>query len=86
MGEMGRAFDGGYAEYASVREDMLMPVPKGLTPEEARIIGDFVSSDISGGIDYGMHTCLYQKNTMPGRNNSGADHVVGSLSEIKRIL
>ena len=57
-----------------------------LAPEEVIIIGDSISSDISGGIDYGMHTCLYQKNIMPGRNNSGADHVVGSLSEIKRIL
>ena len=50
------------------------------------IIGDSISSDISGGINYGMHTCLYQKNTTLGRNNSGADHVAGSLSEIKRIL
>ena len=58
----------------------------GLTPDEVIIIGDSISSDISGGIDYGMHTCLYQKNDMPERNNSGADHVVGSLSEIKSIL
>ena len=57
-----------------------------LAPEEVIIIGDSISSDISGGTDYGMHTCLYQKNTIPGRNNSEADHVVGSLSEIKRIL
>ena len=57
-----------------------------LTPEEVIIIGDSVSSDISGGIDYGMHTCLYQKNAMSEPVDSGADHVVNSLSEIKDIL
>ena len=57
-----------------------------LEPEEVIIIGDSVSSDISGGREYGMHTCLYQKNEMPVRSNSEADHVVNSLSEIKDIL
>ena len=57
-----------------------------LAPEEVMIIGDSISSDISGGIEYGIHTCLYQKNKIPERNNSGADHVVGSLYDIKRIL
>ena len=57
-----------------------------LTPEEAIIIGDSVSSDISGGINYGMHTCLYQKNMMSEQSKSKADHVVSSLSEIKNIL
>ena len=33
----------------------------GLLPEEVIIIGDSISSDISGGLDYGMRTCLYQK-------------------------
>jgi 2-haloacid dehalogenase len=57
-----------------------------LTPEEVIIIGDSISSDISGGIDYGMHTCLYQKNAIPEQSDSGADYVVNSLSEIKNIL
>ena len=57
-----------------------------LTPEEVIIIGDSVSSDISGGIEYGMHTCLYQKNAMSEPVDSGAEHVVSSLSEIKNIL
>lgn len=57
-----------------------------LVPEEVIIIGDSVSSDISGGIDYGIHTCLYQKNIMPGQGDSGAEHVVSSLTEIKDIL
>ena len=57
-----------------------------LAPEEVIIIGDSISSDISGGIDYGMRTCLYQKNAMHARSNTGADYVVNSLSEIKTIL
>ena len=57
-----------------------------LAPEEVIIIGDSISSDISGGRDYGMHTCLYQKNAMSEPVDSGADHVVNSLTEIKDIL
>ena len=53
-----------------------------LVPEEVIIIGDSVSSDISGGVDYGIHTCLYRKNTMSEPDNFGADYVV----EIRNIL
>ena len=57
-----------------------------LKPEEVIIIGDSVSSDISGGIDYGMRTCLYQKDVMPERGDHGADHVINDLADIKKIL
>ena len=57
-----------------------------LMPEEAMMIGDSISSDISGGRDYGMRTCLYRKGTTPERDVSGADYVVSSLAEIKNIL
>ena len=57
-----------------------------LAPEEVIIIGDSISSDISGGIDYGMHTCLYQKSEFPEMGDSGAEHVVRNLAEIKNIL
>ena len=57
-----------------------------LNPEEVMIIGDSVSSDISGGSDYGMHTCLYQKQAVSGCGDFGADYVVSSLVEIKSIL
>ena len=58
----------------------------GLAPEEVIIIGDSTSSVISVGRDYGMRTCLYQKNMMSEQSCSGADHVVNRLSEIKNIL
>lgn len=57
-----------------------------LLPEETIIIGDSISSDISGGIKYGMHTCLYKNNTLSDENIFRADHVVSSLSEIEQIL
>ena len=57
-----------------------------LEPEEMMIIGDSISSDISGGHDYGMHTCLYQKSETPERGDHGAEYVVESLAEIKNIL
>ncbi len=57
-----------------------------LAPDEVIIIGDSISSDISGGIDYGMQTCLYQKNELHDPNNIKADYVVISLVQIKNIL
>ena len=58
----------------------------GLIPGEMMIIGDSISSDISGGKNYGMLTCLYLKNSSPDYDNSGADYAVSSLAEIKNIL
>jgi len=57
-----------------------------LAPEEVIIIGDSISSDISGGLEYGIHTCLYNKYKTADRSDSGADHVVCSLAEIKNLL
>ncbi len=57
-----------------------------LAPEETIIIGDSVSSDISGGRGYGMHTCLYRKDGKPECGDPGADHVVSRLAEIKKFL
>ena len=57
-----------------------------LIPEETMIIGDSVSSDISGGRAYGMRTCLYQKDAAPESGRSGADYVIRYLPDIKNIL
>ena len=57
-----------------------------LAPEEVIIIGDSISSDISGGLDYGLRTCLYKKDVRPEHNTYKADYVVSSLAEIKDIL
>lgn len=57
-----------------------------LSPDETIIIGDSVSSDISGGIAYGMHTCLYRKGLPADNDRSGAEYTVSSLAEIHNIL
>ena len=57
-----------------------------LEPGEVIIIGDSLSSDMSGGIEYGMHTCLYQKNSRTEREYPGVDYVISSLAEINNIL
>ena len=58
----------------------------GLLPDETIIIGDSVSSDIRGGIAYGMHTCLYQKSPVFDTDIAKPDYVVENLAEIKQIL
>ena len=57
-----------------------------LKPDEVIIIGDSVSSDMSGGIEYGMCTCLYQKNALTESENPKVDYVISSLANIKNIL
>ena len=57
-----------------------------LMPKECMIIGDSISSDISGGRDYGMRTCFYQKDATPACDHSGADYIVSRLLDIKKIL
>ena len=32
-------YDGGYAEYARVRGEVVIPIPKGFTPESAMMVG-----------------------------------------------
>lgn len=49
---------GGYAEYANVRHDMLMPIPKGLTFEEAAALPEayatsYLNLFIEGGLQAG---------------------------------
>lgn len=58
----------------------------GLLPEETMIIGDSKSSDISGGIGYGMKTCHYRKGIESGVDASGMHYTVGSLAAISKIL
>ncbi len=56
-----------------------------LQPEEVMIIGDSLTSDISGGRNAGMRTCLY----CPGGHAAEpcpADHAVSMLADIREIL
>lgn len=57
-----------------------------LAPEEAMIIGDSETSDISGGADYGMHTCLYLKKPSQAPVSTRAEYVIEDLLDIRSIL
>ncbi len=53
-------------------------------PHEALCIGDSLTSDMKGGIDYGMKTCYYRHNhkrKLPEEASSKIDIVVDSLHE-----
>lgn len=57
-----------------------------LMPEEAIMIGDSVTSDIAGGRNYGMKTCLYTRGQKCASDCGKADFVVSDLSDIMKIL
>ena len=57
-----------------------------LTPDACIIIGDSLTSDMAGGLAYGMQTCLYTKTPRTAEETAGITYVVSSLDEIKRIL
>ncbi len=56
----------------------------GITKEESILIGDSLSADIKGGINYGIKTIWYNFEKI--KVNSPADYTVNSLEEIKNIL
>lgn len=57
-----------------------------LTPQEALVVGDSITSDIAGGAAYGMQTCLYLPQPGPAAPNPAPDHVVTDLRDIGAIL
>jgi HAD superfamily hydrolase (TIGR01549 family) len=57
-----------------------------ILPCEIMIIGDSLSSDMSGGIRSGMQTCFYNPNKRPIPLEMHLNYQVTSLKEIKNIL
>lgn len=57
-----------------------------LLPEESIMIGDSLTSDIRGGIDYGMKTCFYNRKKKEIPAGFLIDYQVSSLDEICRFL
>lgn len=57
-----------------------------LMPEETIIIGDSIASDIAGGQNYGMQTCLYTRGRKYNTHYIKADYIVSDLSDIMKIL
>jgi len=57
-----------------------------LLPEELLIIGDSLSSDIGGAIDYGIKTCYFDRYKAGKGADIPIDYRVTSLLEIKSFL
>ncbi len=51
------------------------------------IIGDSLSSDIMGGINYGIDTCwLNNEGITINNKNINPDYIISSLKEVKKFL
>ncbi len=57
-----------------------------LRPEQCVIIGDSLTSDIQGGVNYGMHTIYYDPKQKGISQDIHPDITIHSLSEISNIL
>lgn len=57
-----------------------------LLPRDVMIIGDSLSSDIAGGIAFGLQTLYYNPKKKPVPSEIRPDYMVNTLSEIKNIL
>ena len=57
-----------------------------IEPNEAIIVGDSVSSDMAGGIGFGMKTCFYTRGGIGKCEGAAVDHIIDDLSELFDIL
>ncbi len=57
-----------------------------ILPCEVTVIGDSLSSDMAGGIRFGMQTCFYNPTGKPIPADLPITHSVRSLKEIERFL
>lgn len=59
---------------------------EGFSPDEAIIVGDSLTSDIKGGRDAGIITCLYNPKGRAGRADIVPDHEIASLDELIPLI
>ena len=57
-----------------------------ILPSEIIMIGDSLSSDISGAIGVGFKTCFFDKNKSGITNDLPIDYVVSALDDIRRFM
>jgi 2-haloacid dehalogenase len=53
---------------------------------EVLMIGDSLSSDIAGGIGYGLDTCWYNPHGLPGRADLAPTYEIRDLAELLPLL
>ena len=78
--------DMGYAKPDPRFFDRVAAAIPDFDPAEALVIGDSLTSDIQGGIRYGLDTCWFNPQGKPPPDGMAITHTVASLSEIPPIL
>lgn len=58
----------------------------GIAPNEVMLIGDSITADIIGGINYGLKTCWFNFYNEAISNNIKPDFIINKLTDIKNIL
>ncbi len=58
----------------------------GFSPADAIIIGDSLTSDIAGGVAYGIDTCWFNPQGKPTPSDMNITYVINSLAELTEIL
>lgn len=54
--------------------------------EEVLLIGDSLTADMQGGVDFGLRTCWYNHNHLPRDTAPPVDYTVDHLREIMELL
>ena len=67
--------------FRELNENRSVPI----LPQETLIIGDSLSSDIAGGLQYGMKTCYYRRPGAPAAP-TGVDDTVTDLRQIPALF
>ncbi len=52
----------------------------------AVMVGDNLSADIRGGINYGIATCWYNPHGHPSNGTDHSDHEIEDLNELRGLL
>ncbi len=75
----------GYTKPAREYFDACLKAMGANNPLEVIVVGDSESSDIRGGINAGIHTCLFEK---PGGvlKETAAEYRISKLSDLKSVL
>lgn len=73
-------------EYFTVCLEELQKQMSDISKEEILIVGDSLTADMKGGVEFGIRTCWYNHNKEEHKTDIEADYVVDHLIDLKEIL
>ncbi len=76
----------GYAKPASEFFDAVFKRMDNPSKKDVMIIGDSLTSDMAGGINYGIDTCWFNLNSIKNENNLKITHEINEPGELLEIL